>query len=204
MSGWIFLLILIASSLFAMRLLGVRTGLLQFAAAALLFGAAGYAWQGRPGLAGASADQAAKAPPIPLTRLRHAFYGEFTGSESWLRMSEGLASRGHLADASGILQTAVRRHPNDPQLWIGLGNALVDQAGVMTPPAELAYGRAIELTPDYPAPRFFLGLALARSGNRSGALLLWRSVLADAPADASWRPLVEDAIASLDRPQAGS
>ena len=204
MSGWLFLLILLAVSLFALRLLGVRSGLLQFAAAALLFGAAGYAWQGRPGLAGASADQVAKEPPIPLTRLRHAFYGEFTGSESWLRMSEGLASRGHLADASGILQTAVRRHPNDPQLWIGLGNALVDQAGVMTPPAELAYGRAIELTPDYPAPRFFLGLALARSGNRSGALLLWRSVLADAPADASWRPLVEDAIASLDRPQAGS
>ena len=204
MSGWLFLLVLLAVSLFALRLLGVRAGLLQFAAAALLFGAAGYAWQGRPGLAGATADQVSKAPPIPLTSLRHAFYGEFTGSESWLRMSEGMASRGNLADASGIRQTAVRRHPTDPHLGIGLGNALVDQAGVMTPPAELAYGRAIELTPDYPAPRFFLGLALARSGNRGGALLLWRSVLADAPADASWRPLVEDAIASLDRPQAGS
>jgi cytochrome c-type biogenesis protein CcmH/NrfG len=204
MSGWLVLLALLAASLLLLRLLGLRAGLLQFVAAALLFGAAGYAWQGRPGLAGANADQVAKTPPIPLTRLRHAFYGEFTGSESWLRMSEGLAGRGNLADASGILQTAVRRHPDDPQLWVGLGNALVDQAGVMTPPAELAYGRAIELTPDYPAPRFFLGLALARSGNRNGALLLWRSVLADAPADASWRPLVEDAIATLDRPQAGS
>ena len=204
MTGWILLIVLLATSLLTLRLLGLRSSLLQLAGAALLFGAAGYAWQGRPALAGASTGQAAKAAPIPLTRLRHAFYGEFSGSESWLRMSEGMAGRGNLADASGILQTAVRRHPNDPQLWVGLGNALVDQAGVMTPPAELAYGRAIELTPDYPAPRFFLGLALARSGNRSGALMLWRSILADAPAGASWRPLVEDAIAALDRPQAGS
>ena len=204
MIGWLLLLALLAVSLALLRVLGVRASMLQLSAAALLFGAAGYAWQGSPGLAGASADQVVKAPPIPLTRLRHAFYGAFTGSESWLRMSEGMASRGKLADAAGILQTAVRRHPNDPQLWVGFGNALVDQAGVMTPPAELAYGRAIELTPDYPGPRFFLGLALARSGNRDGALLLWRSVLADAPANASWRPLVEDAIAALDRPQAGS
>lgn len=204
MNGWLIVALLLAASIAALWMQGVRSGLLQLASAALLFGAAGYAWQGRPGLPGASANQSVKTPPIPLTRLRHAFYGEFTGSESWLRMSEGMASRGNLADAAGVLQTAVHRHPRDPQLWIGLGNALVDQAGVMTPPAELAYGRAIELTPDYPAPRFFLGLALARSGNRSGALLLWRSVLADAPADASWRPLVEDAIATLDRPQAGS
>ena len=188
MNGWLVLVALLVASLLLLWLLGLRAGLLQFVAAALLFGAAGYACQGRPGLAGASADQVAKAPPFPLTRLRHAFYGEFTPSESWLRMAEGMAGRGKLADASGILQTAVRRHPNDPQLWVGLGNALVDQAGVMTPPAELAYGRAIELTPNFPAPRFFLGLALARSGNRNGALLLWRSVLADAPADASWRP----------------
>ena len=204
MSGWLLIAGLHAVSLVTLRLLGLRSSMLQLASAALLFGAAGYAWQGRPQLRSASPSAAAHAPPIPLTRLRHAFYGEFTGSESWLRMSEGMAGRGNRADAAGILQTAVRRHPNDPQLWVGLGNALVDQAGVLTPPAEFAYARAIALTPDYPAPRFFLGLALARSGNRDGALLLWRSVLADARTDASWRPIVEDAVRTLDRTQAGS
>lgn len=204
MNGWVLILGLLAASVATLRLLGLRSGMLQLAGAALLFGAAGYAWQGRPQLSGASPTAAAHAPPIPLTRLRHAFYGEFTSSERWLRMSDGMASRGNRADAARVLQTAVRHHPNDPQLWVGLGNALVDQAGAVTPPAQLAYARAIELTPDYPAPRFFLGLALARSGNREGALLLWRSVLADAPAEASWRPLVEDAVRTLDRPQAGS
>ena len=204
MIGWLVMAALLAAGILALRLLGLRSGLLQLAGAALLFGAAGYAWQGRPNLNGATPVGAERAAPIPLTRLRHAFYGEFTGSERWLRMSEGMANRGNLADAAGILQTAVRLHPRDPQLWVGLGNALVDQSGALTPPAELAYARAIELTPDYPAPRFFLGLALARSGNRDGALMLWRAVLADAPADASWRPLVEDAMLALSRPQAGS
>jgi cytochrome c-type biogenesis protein CcmH/NrfG len=31
---------------------------------------------------------------------------------------------------------------------------------------------------------------------------VWREVLADAPADASWRPLVEDAVAAVQAPPA--
>jgi cytochrome c-type biogenesis protein CcmH/NrfG len=52
--------------------------------------------------------------------------------------------------------------------------------------------------PNHPAPRFFYGLALARSGDRAGALALWKGILATAPADASWRPLVEGGIATLE------
>jgi len=98
-----------------------------------------------------------------------------------------------------ILQNAVHRYPRSPHLWIGLGNALVDHAHGLTPPAELAYRRAAELSPGYPAPPFFYGLALARSGDRAGAVRLWKQILADAPRDASWRPLVEQGIAVLER-----
>jgi cytochrome c-type biogenesis protein CcmH/NrfG len=89
----------------------------------------------------------------------------------------------------------VRRYPGDPQLWISLGNALVDHSRGLTPPAELAFRRAEEVAPGYPAARFFYGLALARSGDRDGAVKLWREILAEAPADASWRPLVEQGVA---------
>ena len=93
---------------------------------------------------------------------------------------------------------------SDPTLWVGLGNALVDHSGVLTPPAQLAFERARDLAPTYPAPGFFLGLALARSGEGAAAIAIWRSVLAEAPAEASWRPLVEDAILAIEKPQAGS
>jgi cytochrome c-type biogenesis protein CcmH len=203
MSGWFILLLLFALSLAALRLLGVRGALLQAAAAALLFGAAGYAVQGRPGLAGAPALGASAGAVIPLTEARHAFFGSFTANEHWLALSEALARDGSTADAAGVLQSAVREHPDDPELWIGFGNALVDHAHVLTPPAELAYSRAAELAPGHPAAPFFYGLALARSGDRQAAVAIWRRILAKAPADASWRPLVEQGVAALDPPRNG-
>ena len=197
--AWVLLIILIAASLGLLWLLGTRGGLLTASAAALLLGGAGYALQGRPSLVGQAAAGNGTRDNFPLTDARHAFFGSFSSAESWLRMSEALARSGNSADAVGILQNAVRRYPGDPQLWIGLGNALVDHSRGLTPPAELAYRRAAELSPGYPAPAFFYGLALARSGDRQSAIKLWREILANAPADASWRPLVEQGIAVLSR-----
>jgi cytochrome c-type biogenesis protein CcmH len=196
-SGWLAAVVLIALALGALWLLGLRGAMLQLAGAAVLFGAAGYAVQGHPGVPGSPRQANSRAAPIPLTPLRHAFYGQFTPSEHWLVISESFARRGSTQDAAGVLRSAVREHPRDPELWVGLGNALVDHAGVMTPAAELAFTRAAELSPGHPAPLFFMGLALARSGDGAGAVALWRSILADAPANASWRPIVEDAIAAL-------
>lgn len=197
MIGWIVALLLLVAAIAVLRGFGVRGPLLQISAAALLFGAAGYAVQGRPDLEGAPRSEASRPPPIPLRTLRHAFFGRFTGAESWLLISENYASRGRTADAVGVLRSAVRERPGNVAIWIGLGNALVDHAQAITPAAELAYRRSAELAPGHPAPKFFYGLALARSGDRAGALLLWNSVLAEAPADASWRAYVEDAVAAL-------
>jgi cytochrome c-type biogenesis protein CcmH/NrfG len=70
----------------------------------------------------------------------------------------------------------------------------------MSPAAELAYRRAEQTAPGHPAAPFFYGLALARSGDRDGALKLWRGILATAPKDASWRPLVEQGVKALSAP----
>lgn len=199
--GWAILLLLIVASLGLLWRLGVRGGLFTASAAALLFGASGYALQGRPALSGAPARGADTRDVFPLTDARHAFFGHFTSAESWLLMSEALARDGKSEDAVGVLQNAVRRYPGDPQLWVGLGNALVDHARGLTPPAELAYRRADELAPGNPASQFFYGLALARSGDGPSAVKLWRQILETAPADASWRPLVERSVAALSLPQ---
>lgn len=198
--GWLILLALMALSFVGLRLLGVRGAALTASAAVLLLGGAGYALQGSPNLPGAPAQATEAGDIFPLTKARHAFFGEFTPAESWLRMSEALARDGQNEDAVGLLQNAVKRYPADPQLWIGLGNALVDHARGMTPAAELAYRRAEQAAPGHPAAPFFYGLALARSGDRDGALTLWRNILAKAPADAEWRPLVEQGVAALSAP----
>jgi len=198
--GWLILIGLMVLSLVGLHLLRVRGAALTASAAALLLGGAGYALQGSPGLPGAPAQQTEAGDIFPLTKARHAFFGEFTPAESWLRMSEALARDGESEDSVGILQNAVKRYPGDAQLWIGLGNALVDHAHGMTPAAELAYRRAEQAAPAHPAAPFFYGLALARSGDRDGALAQWRQILAKAPADAEWRPMVERGVTALSRP----
>jgi cytochrome c-type biogenesis protein CcmH len=190
----------VALSLIGLRLLRVRGAALTASAAALLLGGAGYALQGSPNLPGAPAQVNEAGDVFPLTKARHAFFGDFTPAESWLRMSEALARDRQSEDAVGILQNAVKRYPGDPQLWIGLGNALVDHARGITPAAELAYRRAEDAAPGHPAAPFFYGLALARSGDRDGALKQWRDILLKAPPDAEWRPMVEPGVAALSAP----
>ena len=197
MSGWLILALLVAGALGTLWLLRVRGSMLMLASAALLFGCAGYALQGHPALAGSPRDARSFEPPIPLAQIRHGFFGEFSPTEHWLIMADSFAGRGDTEDAVGILKSAVREHPGDLQLWIGLGNALVDHAGMLTPASEYAYRHAAQLAPQHPAPLFFMGLALARSGDREGALAMWKQLLASAPAGAPWRPMVEDAVAAL-------
>ena len=198
--GWLILLLLIAGSASALRLFGVRGPMFTASAAALVFGAAGYALQGSPTLPGSPVHANAGRDALLLTEARHAFFGNFTHAEPWLRMSEALARDGQNEDSIGILENAVKRYPGDAELWIGLGNALVDHARGLTPPAELAYRRAAELDPNHPATPFFYGLALARSGDREGAVKQWQGILAKAPPGATWRPLVEQGVAMLYAP----
>lgn len=194
MTAYAILLLLGLAALALLWLLKLRGPALTLAAAALAFGGAGYALQGSPDLVGQPRTAERRTPPLPLTGARQAMMGQFDYSDTWLNLANSLAARGRTEDAARLLQTQVARRPRDYKLWVGLGNALTDHARTITPAARLAYARAEALAPGYPAPQFFLGLAEARSGNPAEAVRLWREVLADAPPDASWRPLVEEGL----------
>ena len=197
MTGLLFLALAVAAALGLLWLLNVRGAILTLAAAALMLGAAGYVLQGRPGLAGSPHLAERRPPPVALTTARKALMGQFTAADTWMTISEGYASRGQTQDAVGVMNSAIRARPTDYALWVGLGNALADHAGTLTPAAQFAFARAAELAPGHPAPLFFLGLAEARSGQPAKALERWREILASAPADASWRPLVENAVLAV-------
>jgi Flp pilus assembly protein TadD len=183
-----------------LRLAGVRGIFLAVAGVSLCAGGLLFqAFQGDPKPAMRTSPAAAAAGASRASD-RYAFLGRFTSSERWLGMADALAARGNSADAAAVLVAAVKEHPRDYALWIGLGNMLTDHMGGLTPGARFAYARAIALAPAYPAPRYFLGVAEARSGNGPEARRLWAEVLADAPATASWRPLVEKRLARSGSP----
>jgi len=194
MNGFLTLGLLGLAAIALLWLMRLRGPVLTMAIAAILFGCAGYALQGSPGLGGRPRIATDRPPPMPLTGARQAMTGQFDYADTWLNMADALASRGKTEDAARLLQAQVARHPNDYKLWVGLGNALTDHARTITPAARLAFSRATSLAPGQPAPPFFLGLAEARSGNPEEAVRIWREILANAPADASWRPIIEDGV----------
>jgi cytochrome c-type biogenesis protein CcmH len=213
MTGYMPLTLLVIGVLALLWVIKLRGSMLTLVGAALAFGSAGYAVQGNPDLKGQPRIAGKRTPPMPLTGARQALTGRFDYADTWLNMADALASRGNTLDAAKLLQSQVRRHPGDYKLWIGLGNALTDHARTITPAGRLAFERASELAPGYPAPPFFLGLAEARSGNSAEAVRLWQDILANAPANASWRPMIEDGLLMVSggaappppkRPQTGS
>jgi len=214
MTGYLPLALLVALAIALLWAMKLRGPMLTLVGAALAFGSAGYALQGSPDLKAQPRVADKRAPPMPLTGARHALTGQFDYADTWLNMADALASRGNTLDAAKLLQSQAERHPGDYKLWIGLGNALTDHARTITPAGRLAFERAAELAPGYPAPPFFLGLAEARSGNPKEAIRLWQDILANAPANASWRPMIEDGLLLMvsggaappppKRPQAGS
>jgi cytochrome c-type biogenesis protein CcmH len=82
-----------------------------------------------------------------------------------------------------------------------LGEALVALGnGVVTAEAKQAFERAVALDPAEPKARYFLGLAAVQDGRQNDAAAIWRSMLADAPADAPWAGFVREELARLSGP----
>jgi cytochrome c-type biogenesis protein CcmH/NrfG len=199
--GWLILLLL-AAALFAAlwRFARIEKGALQLLAAGLLLAMAGYAWQGRPGLVGAPVPppERQRLPDTAFAETRHAILGRFDTADRWLTIADSYHRSGKTQDAVGVMRSAIRIYPRSPDLWIGLGNALVVHGGGMSPAAELAFRRADEIAPNNPATGFFYGLALAQSGRLEEAERVWRAILLRIPAQVSWRPMVEERLAVID------
>jgi len=175
-------------------------GAVQFAAAAILLALAGYAWQGRPDLAGAPKPRPEheEVPDSQFAQMRGDMLGRFDRAAQWLTMAEGFQRRGDTQTGVEIVEAGLRDSPNDPDLWVGLGNALVVHGGgMMNPAAQFAFQRAQQIAPQHPGPRFFYGLALAQGGDFDEAERIWRDLLAEAPAGAPYRAAIEERLQAL-------
>ncbi len=173
---------------------------LELLAAALVTGLAGYAWQGNPSLAGSpvTAIEATPLPELAEKSIRKAMSSEFGAEGQWLDLADSLIKIGHSRNAVSILSAGLQKSPNNPDLWVGLGNALVVHGGgQMSPSAQFAFEKAATLSPNHPGPPFFLGLALAQSGKMDEAGDVWRGLLARAPANAPWKADLETRLAEI-------
>ena len=203
MTGWIIAAGLAITFMLGLIFIGrIPRVAREITAAALLLGLAGYAWQGNPGLVGAprrAADKDGAPFDEKLAEQRRGMAERYGEAGQWLLLSDGLGRQGKTKEAANVLLAGLKQAPNDPNLWLGLGNALVAHAGgVVSPGADFAYRHAMEIDPDAPAARYFYGLALARAGQLQPARDLWAPLAAKAPEGSEIKAELEANIARID------
>ncbi|WP_219892871.1 tetratricopeptide repeat protein [Aquisediminimonas profunda] len=200
--GWILFLVFAgATGLALWRSRKLDRNALELTGAALLLALAGYAWQGSPMVPGnpVKAADAADTGEVPAD-LRKTFASSMNAEGQWLSLADALIQAGRPRAAVSLLTEATRKAPENPDVWVGLGNALVVQGGgQMSPAAQFAFERAAAISPNHPGPPFFLGLGLAQAGKLDEAGEVWRALLARAPANAPWKADLEARLAQIDQ-----
>jgi cytochrome c-type biogenesis protein CcmH len=84
------------------------------------------------------------------------------------------------------------------QREIDLGTTLaVAAGGVVTVDSKTAFERAVAIEPGNAQAMFFLGIAAQQDGNDAEAVRIWRDLVAKAPPDAPWLPMVRDQLARI-------
>ncbi|QJB67916.1 tetratricopeptide repeat protein [Parasphingorhabdus halotolerans] len=203
--GWLILLGILVALFGGLLWLGkLPRGAWEITGAALLIGVAGYAWQGNPGMAGVSIQPTEKPNSFDDENIkaRNDLGERFGSAKEWLVFSDSLNRQGKHGAAANYLRNGVKEHPEDPDLWVGLGNALVVHTdGIITPAAQFAFQRAADISPEHPGPPFFLGLAYAQSGKIDQARAIWTELLKRSAENAPWREDLESRLADIERMQ---
>lgn len=115
--------------------------------------------------------------------------------ESWATMAGAYGLIERYEQAAWAMGQAVALDPDDAERQSLLGEFLVLAANGLVPSgAEDAFNAALALDPKQPVARFYLALARAQADDVAGALADWQALLADAPPDANWAPMVVDQI----------
>jgi len=202
MMGWAMLLLIMVAAALLLWLSGYPRRLWTVAATALMLGAAGYAWQGSPGLAGHPVAAAEKAGEIDsnLVALREALFGRFDFAFAYFTAADAMTRAGSPRLAANVMVGAVRKAPDNGALWTGLGLALAENDGMQISPAsKFAFERAMQLWPQHPGPPFFYGLAHVREGKFAEARPYWAKAVALSPEKAPYRAELEARLFLLDR-----
>ena len=197
--GWLWLIVIGAAALVALWRAGVSRSLATLTGAALLVGAAGYAWQQHATLPGhpVTADAETIEVDPGLVAFRAAI---MPGNEAVLVAADHRERAGDSTGATQIILDAIAKRPADAALWTGLGSALAaHDDGQLSPAALLAFRRAIGLAPTAPGPPFFLGLAYIQAGDLDAAKVAWVRTLALAPPDAAYRVEIAERLVMIDQ-----
>jgi cytochrome c-type biogenesis protein CcmH len=121
-----------------------------------------------------------------------------TDGRGWTVLAPVLVKLGRFDDAVRAYRNAITYSGETAQQRAELGAAITAASdGVVTADAKKELERAVALDPREAKARFLLGLAAEQDGRTADALKIWKAMLAEAPADAEWRAVVEQTVARV-------
>ncbi|MBR0905709.1 c-type cytochrome biogenesis protein CcmI [Bradyrhizobium liaoningense] len=121
-----------------------------------------------------------------------------TDGRGWNVLGPVLQRLGRFDDAVRAYRNSLTYNGETSERRADLGEALSAAAGgVVTAEAKTEFERAHALDADDPKANYFLGVAAEQDGRKDDAANIWRALLAKAPADAPWRPLVQSSLARV-------
>jgi cytochrome c-type biogenesis protein CcmH len=121
-----------------------------------------------------------------------------TDGRGWSVLAPVLARLGRFDDSIRAFHNSLTYNGESAERRADLGETLVAAAGgVVTAEAKAEFERALALNADEVKASYFLGLAAEQDGRAAEAASIWRAMLAKAPANAPWRPLVQEALARV-------
>jgi cytochrome c-type biogenesis protein CcmH len=118
-----------------------------------------------------------------------------TDGRGWTVLAPVLARLGRYDDAVRAWRNSIAYAGDSSERRADLGEALMAAAGgVVTAEAKAEFERALAMNADEVKASYFLGLAAEQDGRKDDAVSIWKGMLAKAPPDAPWRPLVQAAL----------
>jgi cytochrome c-type biogenesis protein CcmH len=130
-----------------------------------------------------------------VAQVEQHLEAEPADGRGWTILAPVLARLGRVDDAVRAYRNSITYSGENATRRADLGEALVAAAGgVVTGEAKAEFERAVALDADDVKANYFLGLAAEQDGHAAEAAAIWRTMLAKAPADAPWRPLVQSSL----------
>ncbi|MGQ0484052.1 MAG: c-type cytochrome biogenesis protein CcmI [Hyphomicrobiales bacterium] len=118
--------------------------------------------------------------------------------EGWRVLAPAYKRERRWQDAATAYANIVRLSQADAATISDYGEMLVfANEGMVTAEAARAFATALAADAKLPKARFFAGLALKQEGRRQEARQAFEVLLAESPAGAAWRPMVETELQDL-------
>lgn len=165
--------------------------------------------ENRPSQADAEADVPAWTGPAPNTdpeyaqlvdRLRLAVEKRPNDPQGLSLLSSHEAALGNYKGAYTALTRLIEIEGQSASAsqYAQLGEFMILAArGYVSPEAERALARALQLNPEEDLARYYTGLMLAQTGRPDLAFELWQGLLETSPVEAPWVPVIRSQIEEL-------